>query len=546
MELQPFDKDEIIPKDYDSYESYIDDINDFLYKYHVLFTNNIYNSSLELISLTKSVHSLITKEYEKLPQEFLTYFNSIKSYLNQHPDESKIIYESLLDLSTDEFPLIPSENAAKKNLLKEKFMMPKELEDFISISRKLTPKEYSEENKNDKIGIDNWFQENKKEKKEISNQNVSISLMTQKKKYEVQLLGNFIINEAKNKNINTIIDIGCGKGYLTNYISMNSNLRTIGIEGDENFTNKMMLRINKIEQIINKENTIINKAEGYTSFLTYKTTPEEFKTICKINNNEDIILTGLHPCGDLTPTLMRLFKNIDQIKALIFIGCCYNKLSENPNYFYLAKNNNDNQILSESFEYGFPISKYLLTKNKIKFHLSNTYISSNPNPNTKTREEWFYSFKMCSYRLALELFIHKNLPNFLEVHYIGQIRENHSKSFGLYLNKALNNIKNHAEKFDFNDKKYKEELIKWINNFIKENDVIKVGNEFYKSFNTHDEIIFEVVPHIILGARISQILEGLIVADRVLFLKEFCTYVSARRLFHPFISPRGIQIIAYK
>ena len=229
MELQPFDKDEIIPKDYDSYESYIDDINDFLYKYHVLFTNNIYNSSLELISLTKSVHSLITKEYEKLPQEFLTYFNSIKSYLNQHPDESKIIYESLLDLSTDEFPLIPSENAAKKNLLKEKFMMPKELEDFISISRKLTPKEYSEENKHDKIGINNWFQENKKEKKEISNQNVSISLMTQKKKYEVQLLGNFIINEAKNKNINTIIDIGCGKGYLTNYISMNSNLRTIGL-----------------------------------------------------------------------------------------------------------------------------------------------------------------------------------------------------------------------------------------------------------------------------------------------------------------------------
>ena len=543
MEFQTFDKDEILPTGYNSYESYIDEINNFLDKYHILFTDNIYDSSSELITITKSVHSLITKAYEKLPQEFITYFNSIKSYLILHSDESKIIYEFLLDLSTDEFPLIPSENTEKKNVLKEKFIMPKELEEFIYTSRKLTPKEYSEENKKEKIGIGDWYQDNIKN---ITTENISISLMNQKKKYEIKLLGNFIIKEAKDKNINTIIDIGCGKGYLTNYIAMNSNLRTIGIEGDENYTNKMMLRINKIEEIINKENIIINKAEGYTSFLTYKTTPEEFKNISKINDNKNIILTGLHPCGDLTTTLMRLFRNINQIKELIFIGCCYNKLSENPHFFNLAKNNDNNQILSQSNEYGFPISKYLLTKNKIKFHLSNTYISSNPHPNTKTREEWLYSFKMCSYRLALELFIHKNLPNFLEVHYIGQIREKHSESFGLYLNKALNNIKNHAEKFDFSNKQYKEELIKWLNLFCKEKDVVKEGNDFYKSFNTCDDIIFEVVPHIILGARISQILEGLIVADRVLYLKEFCSYVSARRLFHPFISPRGIQIIAYK
>ena len=192
------------------------------------------------------------------------------------------------------------------------------------------------------------------------------------------------------------------------------------------------------------------------------------------------------------------------------------------------------------------MSKYLLIKNKIKFHLSKTYISSNPHPCTKTREEWFYSYKMCSYRFALELFIHQKLPNYLEVHYIGQIRENYNKSFGIYLNKALNNIKNHAKKFDFNNKNYGEVLINWINNFTKDNDVIKEGDEFYKNLNTYDDIIFEVVPQIILGARISPILEGLIVADRVLFLKEFCSYVSARKLFHPFISPRGIEIIAYK
>ena len=551
MEYEPFDKDEIIPEEYNSYESYIDDINSFLYPYQSLFISNKYNSSSELILTEKSVHALITKQYEKLPPAFLSYFNSIKSYLSSHPEESEIIFEFLIDLSSDELSLYPSKFTEKKNLLKQKFIMPKELEEFFSKSRKLSPRDKSGENKIEKIDTDEWYEiRNGKE----LNANISTLLMKQKKKYEVKLLGNCVINEAKNKKINTIIDIGCGKGYLTNYISMNSTLRTIGIEGDENYTNKMMLRINKIEQKNNKEkekenninNIIINKAEGYTSFLTYKTTPDEFKNIARINNDENIILTGLHPCGDLTPTLMRLFKNINQIKALIFVGCCYNKLSENPKYFNLVKNNNDNQILLESNEYGFPLSNYLLIKNKIKFHLSKTYISSNPHPCSKTREEWLYSYKMCSYRFALELFIHQNLPNFLEVHYIGQIRENFSKSFGTYLNKALINIKNHAQKFDFNDKKYGEELIKWINIFTKENDVVKIGNEFYQNLGSFNDIIFDVVPHIVLNARLSQILEGLVVADRVLFLKEFCSYVSARRLFHPFISPRGIQIIAYK
>ena len=364
--------------------------------------------------------------------------------------------------------------------------------------------------------------------------------MKQKKKYEIQLLGDTIIKEAKNKNINTIIDIGCGKGYLTNYISLNSNLRIIGIEGNEDNTNKMMLRINKIEQ---KNKTIINnKAEGYTAFLTSDTTPEEFKNICKLNNNEKVILTGLHPCGDLTPTLMRLFKNLEQIQSLIFVGCCYNKLTENPLFFQLS----DNEIKKQSNIYGFPMSDYLLIKNKIKFHLGNSYISSNPHPLSKTREDWLYSYKMRSYRIALELFIHNYLPNYLEVHYIGQIRENYSKSFGDYLNRALINIKRHAKDFNYKNNNYNSVLNKWIDDFSSKNDIIKVGNEFYIKLNPFNDIIFESAIMIILGARISQVMEGLIIADRVLFLKQFCSYVSARRLFHPFISPRGIIMIAHK
>ena len=297
----------------------------------------------------------------------------------------------------------------------------------------------------------------------------------------------------------------------------------------------MMLRINKIEQ---KQKENISKAEGYTAFLTSETTPEEFKKISKLNDDEKLILTGLHPCGDLTPTLMRMFKNLDQIKILIYVGCCYNKLTENPSFFSL----NDNEILSQSNKFGFPMSDYLLVKNKIKFHLGNSYTSSNPHPLSRTREDWFYAYKMRSYRTALELFIHRHLPKYLEVHYIGTISKQHSNSFGSYLNKALINIKKHALNFNYNDENYKNVLIKWIDDISSKNDIIKIGNEFYKSLNPYNDIIFESVPVIILNARISQVMEGLI----VVFLKQFCSYVSARRLFHPFISPRGIIIIAYK
>ncbi|KAL7720695.1 hypothetical protein QTN25_001920 [Entamoeba marina] len=61
-----------------------------------------------------------------------------------------------------------------------------------------------------------------------------------------------------------------------------------------------------------------------------------------------------------------------------------------------------------------------------------------------------------------------------------------------------------------------------------------------------NEIHFKCVPFLILPYRLSLLLEGFILSDRVLFLKEFCSHVSARPLFNPIISPRGVVIIAQK
>ena len=55
---------------------------------------------------------------------------------------------------------------------------------------------------------------------------------------------------------------------------------------------------------------------------------QETNTCSKSKAGDDFILTGLHACGDLTPTFLRFFVNCYTAKGLASVGCCYMKLSD--------------------------------------------------------------------------------------------------------------------------------------------------------------------------------------------------------------------------
>ena len=50
--------------------------------------------------------------------------------------------------------------------------------------------------------------------------------------------------------------------------------------------------------------------------------------ISESKTSDDFILTGLHACGDLTPTFLRFFVNCPAARGLASVGCCYMKLSD--------------------------------------------------------------------------------------------------------------------------------------------------------------------------------------------------------------------------
>ena len=48
-----------------------------------------------------------------------------------------------------------------------------------------------------------------------------------------------------------------------------------------------------------------------------------------VSSGVSFILTGLHACGDLTPTMLRVFVKCPNSVGLGSVGCCYMKMSDN-------------------------------------------------------------------------------------------------------------------------------------------------------------------------------------------------------------------------
>ena len=47
----------------------------------------------------------------------------------------------------------------------------------------------------------------------------------------------------------------------------------------------------------------------------------------ELEGDHKYILIGLHTCGDLAPTMLKVYSQSTQIVGLVSVGCCYMKLS---------------------------------------------------------------------------------------------------------------------------------------------------------------------------------------------------------------------------
>lgn len=201
--------------------------------------------------------------------------------------------------------------------------------------------------------------ENALQKAELDN-NVRLG-MSLKKIHEVEIMAKYVSDLASNRSIDNVVDVGAGQGYLSSVLAFKYGLTVLGVDYDTIQTCGANRRSEIITKRYGKQGN--QNQNGELAYLNKKITAKdkfsdmmnEWRSSVENTSNSsepsigdvshDWIIIGLHTCGDLAPSMLKMFK---ESEAAIFVnvGCCYNLLTEHDD-------------AEECSNYGFPMSQHL-------------------------------------------------------------------------------------------------------------------------------------------------------------------------------------------
>jgi SAM-dependent methyltransferase len=216
--------------------------------------------------------------------------------------------------------------------------------------------------------------------------------MAPKKRHEVEILADLIYRVSVAHGCRSVLDLGCGQGYLMQILSFYYKLDVLGVDSSALQTNGAVKRAQQTQLLIQSlfrkrpeiDRTPIDLTPVFLTLicpidtnitisqLTHLATqtippvpdapkpqyPKRFQpipfrepAIHPLLSENGVILVGLHTCGDLAPTTLRLFHESPTVKAMINVGCCYNLMTETgfpPNGGKPTNERNDANVASSS------------------------------------------------------------------------------------------------------------------------------------------------------------------------------------------------------
>uniref|UniRef100_A0A9J7XV41 Methyltransferase like 25 n=2 Tax=Cyprinus carpio TaxID=7962 RepID=A0A9J7XV41_CYPCA len=248
--------------------------------------------------------------------------------------------------------------------------------------------------------------------------------------------------------------------------------------------------------------------DGLFSPLTsYVTAETELKTL--ITELEDAVLVGLHTCGDLAPSTLRMFGAKQELRAVCSVGCCYHLLSE--------EFDQDRQGCVVGV-CGFPVSQYL--KAQACFCGRNARMSACL-ALERVSAGGGLPMESLFYRAVLHVILRDHYDCFKSEKRVGNVYSKAS-SFVDYVRRAL-------RKLDLDDTK------------LSDGDIQSYHEHYSPRMN-------EMVAFNMLKVILAPCIEGLILLDRLCYLKEQdnVSHSALVQLFDPLQSPRCYAVVGIK
>ncbi|XP_067110593.1 methyltransferase-like protein 25 [Osmerus mordax] len=246
----------------------------------------------------------------------------------------------------------------------------------------------------------------------------------------------------------------------------------------------------------------------YSPLTSYITAETELREI--ISELEDAVMVGLHTCGDLAPSTLRMFAAKPELLSVCSVGCCYHFLSE--------EYDPSTQDCPVSGVCGFPMSRYL--RDQSWFCGRNARMSACL---ALERVAVGQGIQMESlfYRAVLHVILRDHYSSFKSERRVGNVYSKAS-SFVDYVRKAV-------RKLGLDESKLSDSAIQ----------------EYQDMYTPR---MCEMQAFNMLKVTLAPCIEGLILLDRLCYLKEqedvsFSTLVQ---LFDPVLSPRCYGVVGVK
>ncbi|XP_038594442.1 methyltransferase-like protein 25 [Micropterus salmoides] len=261
----------------------------------------------------------------------------------------------------------------------------------------------------------------------------------------------------------------------------------------------------------NLERKAQNRSDGastvFSPLTSYVTAETELREL--INELEDAVMVGLHTCGDLAPSTLRMFVAKPELAAVCSVGCCYHLLSEE--FDPAGQGCLDGMC-------GFPLSQYL--RDRSWFCGRNARMSACL---ALERVSLGQGIQMESlfYRAVLHVILRDHYSSFKSEKRVGNVYSK-AKSFVDYVRRALRRLE------------------------LDESQLLDSDIQGYH--DTYRPRMDEMHAFNMLKVALAPCIEGLILLDRLCYLKEQVdlSFSALVQLFDPLLSPRCYAVVGLK